>query len=324
MNFDDEPYVKMYTRQTLGTKLAGWDGRAVLRALLLHTDRAGVLDLDGYTPAQALSALEEMPIELVEPAMAKLLAQGTVEHRGNVLFIPNKMRAQEARPSDAQRQRESRARRADMARARDLGLVTKCDEPKSGVGAGRPDTVREDTPEAESGTHRVTNRDEHSDFQSQSVTECSPKPAVGHSQIRSEDQRPDEIPPPKDLTGSARDPETTKTPCPPDLELLPAQRANMRMGQGATDYQLDQLTVKFRTRFMADPSDTRPLVAWRKCLAMTISQDLSDPKRRPPREPSEETAEQSHARLRRGQRQPNAHDHSTEASHLKAIGGTVL
>ncbi len=120
MNFEDERYVRVYTRKTVTTKLLGWDGRMCLYALLLEVDRAGVLDLEGLDPAEALAALADLPLEHAQTGMAKLLTRKVVVVTDGVLFVPNFIRAQEAKQSDAQRQRESRARRAAAVRAAEL------------------------------------------------------------------------------------------------------------------------------------------------------------------------------------------------------------
>jgi hypothetical protein len=120
VNFEDERYVRVYTRKTVTTKLLGWDGRMCLHALLLEVDRAGVLDLEGLEPAEALAAVADLPLEHAQTGMAKLLARKVVVVTNGVLFVPNFIRAQEAKQSDAQRQRESRARRAAAVRAAEL------------------------------------------------------------------------------------------------------------------------------------------------------------------------------------------------------------
>jgi hypothetical protein len=120
LNFEDERYVRVYTRKTVTTKLLGWDGRMCLHALLLEVDRAGVLDLEGLDPAEALAALADLPLQHARTGMAKLLERKVVVVTDGVLFVPNFIRAQEAKQSDAQRQRESRARRAAALRAAEM------------------------------------------------------------------------------------------------------------------------------------------------------------------------------------------------------------
>lgn len=137
MNFEDERYVRVYTRKTVTTKLLGWEGRACLHALLLEVDRAGVLDLEGMDPAEALTALADIPIEVTRVGMPRVIERGVAVVENGRLHLPRFMEAQEARQSDAQRQRESRARRAAELRssegaARSMAQpVTNCDHMKS-------------------------------------------------------------------------------------------------------------------------------------------------------------------------------------------------
>ena len=148
MNFEDESYVRLYKRKTVTSKLIGWEGRACLAALLIEVDRAGVLDLEGMDPADALAAMADMPVEVVRLGMSRLLERGVVIVHDGQLFLPRFLEAQEARQSDAQRQRESRAKRAARS-------------------DGWSPTARVTLPEAES--QPVTERDH---MASQDVTGC--------------------------------------------------------------------------------------------------------------------------------------------------------
>lgn len=124
MNFEDESYVRVYKRKTLTTKLIGWEGRVVLKELFVEVDRAGVLDLSGETPTDAVSALTEIPVEVVRVGLERLIARGVVEHVGDALVLPRFMEAQESRQSDKVRKRESRAKRASLARIAKIEEVT--------------------------------------------------------------------------------------------------------------------------------------------------------------------------------------------------------
>jgi hypothetical protein len=231
LNYEDESFVKVYKRQTLGSKFLGWDGRAVLRALFLHVDRAGVLDLDDVGPAEAIAALEEIPIEIAAAGMAKLVARGTVIVTGNVLFIPNFMLAQEAKQSDAQRQRESRAARAAKARATALGLpVTKRDEPQMPRGGPphlEPEDAGDDRP---SGAQPVTKRDQSSPHASRNVTDCSPTAGAGHSRSEQTDQ--------KDLTPSIQGPDRSTRDA-PALVVVGAVPGTLNLQTRATPWVED-------------------------------------------------------------------------------------
>jgi hypothetical protein len=148
------------------------------------------------------------------------------------------------------------------------------------------------------------------------------------------DPDPFQEPPPKDLTGRRDEPPSgvvvvaqpteVKVPCPADLELTDGQRSQLTMGNGMSDYQVAELSRRFRAKACADTSDLRTLVTWRKCMAAAVASEFTHPRRRPPRSPDEETEGQRRDRLRSGPRQPNAHDHTDDQAHLRAIGGTVV
>lgn len=125
MNFEDEPYVRVYKRKTVTTKLVGWEGRTTLYHLMLEVDRAGVFDLDGEDPAAAVSALTELPLQIVRVGLARLMERNVVQLVRGVLLLPRFIEAQEARQSDAQRQRESRERRRALIRLSELGVTTR-------------------------------------------------------------------------------------------------------------------------------------------------------------------------------------------------------
>jgi hypothetical protein len=108
MNFSDERYVRIYTRDTITWKLLGWEGRFFLTMLLRKVDRAGTLELEAGL--EGLAVLCDMPEDITERGLAACLKRGSVVQDGNRLLIPNFLTAQEAKQSDAQRQREYRAR----------------------------------------------------------------------------------------------------------------------------------------------------------------------------------------------------------------------
>lgn len=113
MDWGNERYVRLYVRDTADMLAAGWEGRAVFTELLRKVDRAGLLDI---SDREVLADLLRMPREIVDVGLERLLRRGVVlEMAGGGLLVRNFLEAQEARQSDAQRQRESRARRAASA-----------------------------------------------------------------------------------------------------------------------------------------------------------------------------------------------------------------
>jgi len=117
VNFDDERFVKIFTRDTVTWKLLGWEGRCVLLMLLRKVDRAGCVDL--ASGIEGLALLLDLPEEVTERGFAACLRRGCVTQRDDIAVVPNFVRAQDSRQTDRVRQAESRARR------RDSGLVSQ-------------------------------------------------------------------------------------------------------------------------------------------------------------------------------------------------------
>ncbi|MBT8453903.1 MAG: GIY-YIG nuclease family protein [Deltaproteobacteria bacterium] len=116
MDWQNERYVRLYTRETPDDLVLSPEARLVWYELIRKFDRAGVIDL-GRHGTRALSALLRVPLDWVEQAIPELCEDGRIELRDSYIVAPNFMDAQEAKQSDRQRQRESRARRRDRVRA---------------------------------------------------------------------------------------------------------------------------------------------------------------------------------------------------------------
>lgn len=117
LDWSNERYVRLYTRDTKTWMMLGWKGQAVFSSILRKVDRAGVIDdvFDGEDIAVVLA--NGIPSDIAQDGLDSLIKKGVVEITDSGLVIPNFLEAQEVPMSDAQRQRECRARRRDMARA---------------------------------------------------------------------------------------------------------------------------------------------------------------------------------------------------------------
>ena len=138
MHWSDERYVRVFVRDSLTWKLWSWESRSLFILLLRKSDRAGVIDIGEHTPARAAAAIAEMPINVVKIALPPILESGTLEVGEGALVFPNFIEAQEAKSSDAQRQRESRGRRRALKRAKERGHDTEqadsdCDDGSQNV-----------------------------------------------------------------------------------------------------------------------------------------------------------------------------------------------
>ncbi|MCC6610172.1 MAG: hypothetical protein IT515_10955 [Burkholderiales bacterium] len=162
MRWDDERYVRLYTRDTANWTSWPWQARALLPLLMRKVDRAGLLHV-GRTKVNAMvAAMVALPVEVVTVGMAALTEhepgdEPTVRVADGVLCLVSFMAAQEARMSDAARQRESRERARDVAIGRNIvnpaepvsQPVTACHTPSQPVTPSLSDPSLADPSRAE-------------------------------------------------------------------------------------------------------------------------------------------------------------------------------
>ena len=113
LRFQDERYVRIYTRQTVTWNRLGWAGRVVMHETFLHMNRIGLLSLSGESPVDAVCAVTGMPQDIVELGLAVAIQRGCLVHVDadeGYLLAPRFMEAQEARQSNAMRMRARRER----------------------------------------------------------------------------------------------------------------------------------------------------------------------------------------------------------------------
>lgn len=111
MDWANERYVRLYTRDTVTWKMLCWQAKALLPLILRKLDRSGVLDIGEYG-IDAVAAIAEVPVDFLQAGLPDLIKHGVVTMHDGRLVMPKYIQAQEARQSDAQRQRDSRERRA--------------------------------------------------------------------------------------------------------------------------------------------------------------------------------------------------------------------
>lgn len=109
MRWEDERYVRFYTRDTPEFLALSWVARALFGLILRKVDRAGILSV-GKLGLKGVAVAIGGPWVEVEAPLAELLADGCLvfdEARVAVL-VPNFILAQDAPQSDAARKRASR------------------------------------------------------------------------------------------------------------------------------------------------------------------------------------------------------------------------
>lgn len=131
MNWSDERYVRLYTRDSATWLSWGWEARGVFCLLLRKVDRSGVIDTGKRDQVAALSRLLDVPQDVTARVLAEWMVDETVVATPTAYVIPKFLEAQEARQSDAVRQRESRERRLAAAKAQNTEAV--CHTPSHAV-----------------------------------------------------------------------------------------------------------------------------------------------------------------------------------------------
>lgn len=116
MNWGDEHYVKLYTRDTPTWKALPWQARALWPLLMRKLDGAGLMEC-GELGRGAVGLMVEMPEDVCSVGLDGLERHGIIVWHDNTLEAPKFLDAQEARKSDVLRKREERQKAKDRARA---------------------------------------------------------------------------------------------------------------------------------------------------------------------------------------------------------------
>jgi hypothetical protein len=183
VNFEDEHYVRVYTKDTKTWMRWGWEGQTVFMHLMRRLDKAGVLD-DIEDPVPDVALLTGLPEEIVAKGLPRLLDSGTLQHINGLLVAPRYIEGQTSKRSDAVRAKESRERRRQTAMLSQIVTERHEFEP--------PVTSRDANERERSDEDNVTERDgaiTNRDRTSQNVTERHANRVPRHSTQCSADQR---------------------------------------------------------------------------------------------------------------------------------------
>lgn len=124
MRWEDESYIRWYRRNTPEWCLMSWQARGLFGLILREVDRAGILEL-GKLGLKAVAVAVRAPWDEIEKPLVDLIEDGCLVHRNDlrIVLVPNFIAAQEANASDKARQRASRERARDLARALSLDVL---------------------------------------------------------------------------------------------------------------------------------------------------------------------------------------------------------
>lgn len=111
MNFEDEEYIRVYTRNTATTKKLGWEGRTVLWHLERIVQKSGVLELEeGDDLVEVVAALCDLPEDITKLGLVRLASRGVTVRHAASLEIVRFVEAQNAKRSDRLRAQDYRDR----------------------------------------------------------------------------------------------------------------------------------------------------------------------------------------------------------------------
>jgi hypothetical protein len=110
VNWDEERFVKVFTRDTPTWLAWPWQARALAPLLMRKLEPDGRLAVGRLEPARAVALTVGLPIEVVEVGLPAMLEDGTLELKPDGLWWPKYEEAQESRKSEALRSREYRAK----------------------------------------------------------------------------------------------------------------------------------------------------------------------------------------------------------------------
>lgn len=250
MQFEDEPYVRIYMRDTKTWLRWRWEGQTVFVLTSRKLDRAGVLD-DITDPVADVALITGLPEEVVRIGLERVIASGTFELRGARLVAPRYVEGQTAIKSDRLRAAELRKRRRDFARAGRLDeLVDDEVEPVEGPithVANEPSSVSPATRDAIPESRDVagpTRGLTSGHAASRAVT-----PSLAYPSLADPNQIPLDPPSKKVSTGSTEGGKRPKAPrartqCP--LNLQPdATTAELAWTLGFTEAQQAQCVAEF-------------------------------------------------------------------------------
>lgn len=146
MRWEDEPYVKLFSRDTPTWVAMSWQAKALLPLLMRKVDKAGLMEC-GQLGRSAVSLMTGLPEEVTVVGLESLERLGVTAWHGNTLEIPNFEEAQEARASDIARKRESRARAKKKLRAEPQPTEISTPRVTRGHTESQPVTPRHPSPD---------------------------------------------------------------------------------------------------------------------------------------------------------------------------------
>ena len=118
MRWEDEQYVRFYTRDTAEFMALSWVARGLFGLILRKADRAGILKV-GKLGLKGVAVMIQAPWVEAEAPLRELVEDGCIsfDPTAGIVLIPNYLAAQEVSQSDKARKRASREKARSEASA---------------------------------------------------------------------------------------------------------------------------------------------------------------------------------------------------------------
>lgn len=135
IDWSNEPYARLYKRETDDDLLLSWEARAVWHEFLKKCDQSGVLSTK--RGVQGMAALIRIPLDTVERVLQELIEDGRIRSIPNVGFVaPNYVSANYVARSNMARQAAFRAKQRASSVSDDIDSYGTSDSQSHGVTAG--------------------------------------------------------------------------------------------------------------------------------------------------------------------------------------------
>jgi HNH endonuclease len=96
MNFEDEDFVRVYTRETPTWLALGFEGQTALMHLLRKCNSSGKIEINNHSAGEAAMRLTRMPLDFANEGVRRLLEHGVLEQHPGYLLFPRFIAAQSA------------------------------------------------------------------------------------------------------------------------------------------------------------------------------------------------------------------------------------
>jgi hypothetical protein len=123
VDYEDESYVRLYTRDSPSWKALGWKGQTVLMHMIRDKfDRNGVFVYGPRTASRAIAIVTGVPEDFVQEGLEALLAEDVWSDSGDRLVWKNFKHAQTCKKSDRLRKKDSRTAASGHNLSQDVTL----------------------------------------------------------------------------------------------------------------------------------------------------------------------------------------------------------